>query len=208
MPVRHTGQMDEQEWDTRYESNERVWSGRPNGALTVEAAELPPGQALDVGCGEGGDALWLADRGWQVTAVDISKVALQRAAAHDEDARISWKQGDLTSSSPPPRSFDLVSAQYFPLLREREKAARGLINAVSVGGTLLYVGHDLSDFDPHDHEHNWDGPDPRDYFMPAEIAALLDEAWEIEVNEARARVDVPEGNPHSADLVLRARRTQ
>ena len=206
--MRHTVQMDEQAWDARYETSERIWSGRPNGALTVEAADLSPGQALDVGCGEGGDALWLADRGWHVTAVDISRVALNRGAAHDDAARISWKQGDLTSSGPPARSFDLVNVQYFPLLKEREKAARRLIDAVAVGGTLLYVGHDLSDFEPNDHDHDWDGPDPREYFMPAEIAALLDDNWQIEVNETRPRVDVPEASAHfHNDLVLRARRT-
>ena len=190
-------------WDERY-GDEKIWSGQPNGALTVELDGMSPGQALDVGCGEGADALWLTERGWQVTAVDISRIALERAVEHAGDAQIAWKQGDLTSKSPPPRSFDLVSAQYFPLLREREHQARGLIDSVAVGGTLLYVGHDLSHID--DHEHDWDGPDPRDYFTPAEIAQLLDDSWEVEVNEKRSRVDVPEGNPHSDDLVLRARR--
>ncbi|UPK75000.1 class I SAM-dependent methyltransferase [Nocardioidaceae bacterium SCSIO 66511] len=198
--------MDEQSWDARYEERESIWSGRPNGALTVEAAELEPGQALDVGCGEGGDAVWLAERGWQVTAVDISKVALDRAAARSYDNAIAWKHGDLTQSAPPPTSFDLVSAQYFPLPRANPEAARGLIDAVAPGGTLLYVGHDLSTMDEH-HHRDWDGPDPRDYFTPAEIAELLDEAWEIEVNEQRPRVDTPESSGHFAeDLVLRARR--
>lgn len=201
--------MDEQSWDARYEEHETVWSGRPNGALTVEAADLEPGQALDVGCGEGGDALWLAGRGWRVTAVDISRVALERAAGRSKDAEIAWEHGDLASRPPPPRSFDLVSAQYFPLPRTNPKAARGLIDAVAPGGILLYVGHDLSDLGGHDHEHDWDGPDPRDYFMPAELAELLDDDWEIEVNETRPRVDTPEVSGHFVnDLVLRARRTR
>lgn len=198
--------MDDQAWDERY-GDERIWSGRPNGALTVEVDGLAPGQALDVGCGEGADALWLADRGWRVTAIDISRVALERAASHSGDAEIAWEHGDLTAKSPPPRSFDLVSAHYFPLLRERRDAAHRLVDSVAVGGTLLYVGHDLSDFDAHDHQHDWDGPDPRDYFTPSEIAELLGDDWVIEVNETRARVDVPEASAHFVnDLVLRARR--
>lgn len=199
--------MDEQSWDDRYESRDAVWSGRPNGALTVEVDGLEPGQALDVGCGEGGDAVWLAARGWRVTAVDVSRVALQRAAEHAQDGRIAWEHGDLTVKSPPPRSFGLISAQYFPLLKTNERAARGLVDAVAAGGTLLYVGHDLSDFDAHDHDHEWDGPDPREYFMPGEIAAFLDDDWQIEVNETRPRVDVPEASAHFVnDLVLRAYR--
>lgn len=202
--------MDEQSWDERYESHETVWSGRPNGALTVEADGLEPGQALDAGCGEGGDALWLAARGWQVTAVDISRVALERAAAQSSDGQIAWKHGDLTATPPLPRTFDLVSAQYFPLLREDERAARGLIDAVAAGGTLLYVGHDFSGFEGHDaEEHGWEGPDPRSYFMPTQIADLLDDAWEVHVDESRPRVDVPEASAHFVnDLVLRARRTR
>lgn len=200
--------MDQQSWDERYEERDAVWSGRPNGALTVEAAGLQPGQALDVGCGEGGDALWLAEAGWRVTAVDISTVALNRAAERSVGADIVWKHGDLTEKSPPPRTYDLVSALYFPLLGDNERAARGLIDAVVGGGTLLYVGHDLSGFEGHDSdEHGWDGPDPREYFMPAHIAELLDDGWEIQVNESRPRVDVPEASAHFAnDLVLRARR--
>lgn len=202
--------MDEQSWDARYEEHGNVWSGRPNGALTVEVDGLAPGQALDVGCGEGADALWLAAAGWQVTAVDISRVALQRAAAQSYDGEIAWKHGDLTSGPPPPRSFDLVSAQYFPLLKDNRRAANGLIEAMAPGGTLLYVGHDFSSFEGHDaEEHGWEGPDPREYFMPGEIAELLDDDWEVQVNESRPRVDVPEASAHFIDdLVLRARRVR
>ncbi|MGH2694704.1 MAG: class I SAM-dependent methyltransferase, partial [Actinomycetota bacterium] len=84
--------MDTQFWDEMYRSRDQVFSGAPNGVLVTEVADLPPGQALDVGCGEGADALWLARRGWQVTAVDISQIALQRAAATGADltGRVAW----------------------------------------------------------------------------------------------------------------------
>ncbi|WP_229796335.1 class I SAM-dependent methyltransferase, partial [Saccharothrix coeruleofusca] len=114
--ARHTGV---QFWEQMYRSRERLFSGAPNGVLVTEVADLPPGQALDVGCGEGGDALWLARRGWRVTAVDISHTALSRAAAAGADVagRVAWKHGDLTATPPPAGAFDLVSIQYFPLER-------------------------------------------------------------------------------------------
>src|SRR6185295_18570046 len=77
------------EWDNRYLDRERLWSGQPNGALVVEVAGLTPGRALDVGCGEGADAVWLAKGGWEVTALDVSGVALQRAAGHARDAGVA-----------------------------------------------------------------------------------------------------------------------
>ncbi|WP_067884630.1 class I SAM-dependent methyltransferase [Nocardia vaccinii] len=198
--------MDADFWDARYGSRERLFSGNPNGVLVTEVAELPPGQALDVGCGEGGDALWLARRGWQVTAVDISRVALRRAAASGADVaeRISWSAADLTRTPPPPHAFDLVNVQYFPLPRERDHTAlRGLLTAVSPGGTLLYVGHDLADLPPiSDGDMN-----PADFYQPAEVATLLGDDWIILIDETRPRTaPAPAGTQHLSDTVLRAER--
>ena len=118
--------MDAEFWDELYGSRDQLFSGNPNGALVTEAADLPPGQALDVGCGEGGDALWLARRGWQVTAVDISRTALERAVAASTDVadRIAWTRADLTTTPPPGDSFDLVSVQYFPLPHQPDQIGR------------------------------------------------------------------------------------
>src|SRR6478735_6817610 len=104
--------MDARFWDERYAGTEQLFSGAANGVLVTEVADMTPGRALDVGCGEGGDALWLAEQGWRVTAPDVSQVALDRAAALDVDGRVEWRQADLTASAPTPGSFDLVSAQY------------------------------------------------------------------------------------------------
>ncbi|WP_373466723.1 class I SAM-dependent methyltransferase [Streptomyces umbrinus] len=95
--------MDAQFWDEMYRSRDQVFSGDPNGVLVTEVTDLPPGQALDVGCGEGADAFWLARRGWQVTAVDISVTALQRAAtaAADVEGRVAWTRADLNITPPP-----------------------------------------------------------------------------------------------------------
>jgi SAM-dependent methyltransferase len=198
--------MDAQFWDEMYASRERLFSGNPNGVLVTEVAALPPGQALDVGCGEGGDALWLARRGWKVTAVDISRTALERgmAAGPDVAGQVAWTRADLAATPPPEAAFDLVSCQYFPLLRTAGHAGlRGLLEAVAPGGTLLFVGHDLADLP----ERVANGLAPRDFYQPDEIAGQLRCGWVIEVNETRPRTaPAPEGTHHVRDSVLRARR--
>jgi SAM-dependent methyltransferase len=197
--------MDETYWDEKYRAQDRLWSGNPNGVLLVEAAGLAPGQALDLGCGEGADALWLASRGWLVTAVDISRVALARAAAAGGDAKVSWTHGDLLTAPPPAGAFDLVSALYFPLPRSAPAALRSLLASVAPGGTLLVVGHDLGD--AHHHQHDEAEFDPADYYRSDEIADRLGDGWTVEVNETRQRVSpAPPGSGHINDTVLRARR--
>ncbi|MDG4824503.1 class I SAM-dependent methyltransferase [Asanoa sp. WMMD1127] len=194
-------------WDQMYQSREQVFSGEPNGVLVTEATDLPPGRALDVGCGEGGDAIWLAGRGWQVTAVDVSPTALARAAAAGAAVadRVTWQRADLLSAPPPAAAFDLVSAQYFhPPRAAGDDAVRGLLAAVAPGGTLLVAGHDPGDLTEHDHH----GFDPAGYYQPADIAALLDDGWTVEIDGSRPRTSpAPPGTRHTHDLVLRARRT-
>jgi SAM-dependent methyltransferase len=204
--------MTEAAWDERYGSTDALWSGNPNPQLVAEAADLDPGSALDVGCGEGADAIWLAERGWHVSAVDFSSVALERAAALAAQAgagiaeRITWVHQDLTAWTPPAASFDLVSAQFMHLPRElREPLYRRLAEAVAPGGTLLVVGHHPSDM-----ETTMPRPAARDRFFTAgDIAATLDrKGWEIVVDAKRARQATdPDGNAVTIhDTVLRARR--
>lgn len=198
--------MDAQHWDDRYRSKDQLFSGNPNGVLVTEAAGLTPGRALDVGCGEGGDALWLARRGWRVTAVDISQVALDRAAAAGADVsgHVTWTRADLTTAPPPGGPYDLVSLQYFPLpVRPGDAALRRILAAVAPGGTLLVGGHDLSDHASYRHPDF----DPADYYAPGDVARLLDDGWTVEVDESRLRTTAPpEGTHHVHDTVLRARR--
>lgn len=198
--------MDAQFWDETYRSRDQVFSGDPNGVLVTEVTGLPPGQALDVGCGEGADALWLARHGWQVTAVDISTTALQRAAAAavDSEGRVAWTRADLTITPPPADAFDLVSVQYFPLSLQPDHASlRGLLNAVAPGGTLLFASHDLADLPPRPEQ----GFDPGDYYQSDDIAKLLDHDWTVLINETRPRTaPAPAGTHHTHDTVLRAQR--
>jgi SAM-dependent methyltransferase len=201
-------------WDARYGSAPAIWSGAPNPQLVAEAAQLTPTTALDVGCGEGADAAWLAEHGWQVTALDISRVALDRAAAHARSAgpeiaeRITWQQADLTEGVTMSETYGLVSAQFMHLPQpQRDNVYRALAALVATDGTLLVVGHHPSDLETAAHlrPHH-----PELLFTADEIVALLDPAdWQIVTAEARPRsvADGEDRNVHVQDAVLVARRT-
>lgn len=200
----------ESDWDRRYEGDP-LWSGNPNGTLVTEVDGLTPGRALDVGAGEGGDAIWLAEQGWRVTATDISQRALAHVAAladqhnlpvecHHTDANAldAFEVG----------AFDLVSAQYAPIPRSPDgRGVRNLLGAVAPGGTLLIVSHDLAPpLRPLDEQKHSPLMDPDAYVRVRDFATALDESseWEIEVHEKRPR---PAGytSPQVDDVVLRAR---
>ncbi|MDQ1468008.1 MAG: hypothetical protein QOH10_2423, partial [Actinomycetota bacterium] len=190
-----------------------MWSGRPNGRLVSEVADLTPGLALDVGCGEGADAIWLARRGWDVVATDIASVALARGAQHAHDcdpaasAHIEWRQADLLVHPPEPDAFDLVSAQFMQLpSAPRDRLFTALAASVRFGGTLLVVGHHPSDL-----ATGVPRPPMPDLFYTADdVAQLLDDSWTIIVNEARTRpATTPDGVDVTIhDTVLRAVRFQ
>ena len=196
------------EWDARYgERDKAMWSGRPNGRLVAEVTDLSPGRALDIGCGEGADAIWLARRGWTVTAIDVSDVALRRAreAAELAGAAVEWVCGDALQTAFPAGWFDLVSMQYPALPKAAGKAAmRALLDTVRPGGLLLAVYHDLDD--EHREHMKSRGLDPADYVGADDLGRLLGDDFTVELHAIKPRIDPPPGAPHIADVVLRARR--
>jgi SAM-dependent methyltransferase len=193
-------------WEDFYGERAQVWSGRPNAVLVTEIAGLDPGTALDLGCGEGADAIWLAELGWQVTATDISQAALDRAAAHAADAgvgdRITWERHDF-SRTIPIGPFDLVSAHFLhsPVDDPRPTALRAAASVVAPGGTLLVVSHEVVPWHPE-----------VEFPTPAEVleSLAIDPAvWTVERAESRPRrTKRPEGGEVDvSDSVVRVRRT-
>ncbi|MEW1912753.1 class I SAM-dependent methyltransferase [Kitasatospora sp. NPDC085895] len=178
-------------WEERYRTRTSLWSGLPNPQLVAEAAGLAPARALDAGCGEGADALWLAGRGWRVTATDLAATALERAAARAAAAgpqvadRITWIRADLGERPPAGGGFDLVTAQYLHVpAAARPALFAGLAAAVAPGGTLLITGHHPRDL------AGGGGPRlfPEMLFTPEEAAAALDPAdWRVRTAQTRPR---------------------
>jgi SAM-dependent methyltransferase len=190
--------FDQAWWEERYRSAPVLWSGHANAVLVAEVAELAPGTALDAGCGEGGDAMWLAGRGWQVDAVDISTVALERGAAEAGRRglrdRIRWHQADLTAWTPAGR-YDLVTASFLhPPSATRGPLYARLAAAVAPGGTLLLAQHHASDAEVVPR------PDLPDLFVTAEqLAEPLDPAqWDVTA-EDRPRT----ASHHGAEVTVR-----
>jgi len=179
----------EEFWEGHYRQRAQVWSGNPNAVLADVVGTLPVGTALDLGCGEGGDAIWLAGLGWRVTAVDVSPTALQRVAARAETegvaSRIDFQQHDLAQTFPV-GTFDLISAQYFhsPLEFPRDRVLQTAARAVALDGLLLIVDH--ASIAP----WSWNQDRETRFPTPAETLATLDldpEHWRTERLEASQR---------------------
>ncbi|KIH96717.1 SAM-dependent methlyltransferase [Streptomonospora alba] len=194
-------------WDARYNESGRIWSGEPNAALVDEAAGLEPGTALDLGCGEGADAVWLARQGWRVVAADISAVALERARRHAADAgvgdRIDFQCHDLGASFPE-GDFDLVAAFFLHSWKDlpREAILRTAASRVAPGGTLLIVGHVGEPMWVEEIGSYVELPTSAEVLESLEPAA---QEWEVLISRERARAHASPGG-HDADSVVKLRR--
>jgi len=198
--------FDEQSWEERYRARPAVWSGRPNVTFVAQVGGLSPGTALDVGCGEGGDALWLASRGWSVTGVDLSPTAISRAQAAAGDAQVhaTFVAGEIDAAEL--GEFDLVTTSFLHSWDpefSRIPLLRAALRHVAPGGRLLVVSHaggpprGPEDGEPHDHP-----PFP----TPAEERAALDldpAEWVVEREEIVERREIrvhgsPAASAHAA----------
>ena len=201
------------DWDHRY-SGDQIWSGNPNGSLVNEVGGLAPGRVLDVGAGEGGDAVWLAENGWTVTANDISRRGLDRVQAEAERRGLQVECLESDANAPAAfgsSQFDLVSAQYASIPRTPDgRGVRNVLGAVAPGGRLLVVSHDLEPMrrpiDTHSHSRPFD---PDAYVRVDDFAAAVANSpeWEIEVHDKRHRPHgAASGGHHVEDIVFRVRR--
>jgi SAM-dependent methyltransferase len=186
--------MDAADWDERYAGADLVWSSTPNQFVAAELADLRPGRALDVACGEGRNALWLAERGWRVTAVDFSRVALEKGRALQDrlpdggDLHVDWVRGDVLTYDIGRASYDLVVLAYLQLVAdERRTAVRRAFGSLRPGGTFFLVAHDATNL-----AEGTGGPtDPEVLFTAEEVLADLDgERFEVERADRVAR-EVP-----------------
>lgn len=190
-------------WNARYDEVGQRWSGHANSSLVDVVSRLPTGRVLDVGCGEGADAIWLARQGWDVTALDISEVAVARARVAAGELPITWVVADL-ATGPSPGLFDLVSLQYPALRKDPDDAVvTAILGAVAPGGRLLMVGHDVEALRAHNRMPA--GLDPADYVLPDDLAEGLGDGWTIEIHEIRPRIQPPGyDGPDIPDRVLLA----
>jgi SAM-dependent methyltransferase len=194
-----------EDWDRRYEEQELLWSATPNRFLVTEAAGLTPGRGLDLACGEGRNAIWLAERGWQMTAVDFSEVAIAKARQRAARAglTIDFVCADLLDFEPERGVYDLVIVLYLQLpAEERRLVLARAAGALAEGRTFLLVGHDLSNL-----TEGAGGPsDPDVLYTPDDIVSELP-GLEIEKAERVVR-DVLDADRPAIDALVRAvRRT-
>lgn len=195
-------------WEERYAGEEQIWSGRPNAQLVAEVSGLTPGTALDVGCGEGGDVIWLAQQGWRVTGADFSANGLARAGRHAEEAgvvdQVDWWQVDARTFDAGGRTWDLVTTHFLhPPDGGMVATTRRLASAVAPGGHLLVVGHAPSPTFTH-----LDAAHRNAMFMAEDLLPALPEGFEPLVVEQRPRTAVRDGvTMEIEDATLLARRT-
>jgi SAM-dependent methyltransferase len=194
--------VDADAWNERYRGTELMWSAGPNQFAEAELADLPPGRAVDLAAGEGRNAIWLARRGWQVTAVDFSQVALDKGRRIAGDLPVAWVCADATTWRED-ASYDVSLLAYLQLpAADRRAAHRNAFAALRTGGTLLVVAHDSTNLA----EGTGGPPDPDVLFSADDVLADLEgESFEV-VRAGRVGREVaqPEGAPRTAyDALVR-----
>jgi SAM-dependent methyltransferase len=195
--------VNREHWDERYGTEELIWKAEPNRFLVEELDALAPGRALDVACGEGRNAVWLASKGWRVTGVDFSRAGLAKAQrlATDRGVEVTWVEADVVEWQPPTASFDLVVVMYLHLPAEqRRRALAHAAAALAPGGVLLVVGHDTSNL-----LKGTGGPqDPAVLFTPEEIVEDLSGLRIERAEQVKRTVVSDAGETTAIDALVRA----
>lgn len=197
--------MDAADWNRRYDEWELVWSAGPNQFLAAEVAGLPAGRALDLACGEGRNALFLAEQGWRVTAVDFSDVALDKArrVAAERGVSVDWVLADLLEYEPEGEAWDLVLVCYLQLpADERRGVLARASHAVAPGGSILVIGHDVENLTTDAH-----GPrDPAVLLTPDAVTGELRGLHVERADRVRRSVSTDDGETTAIDTLVRATR--
>ena len=195
--------MDREHWDERYRTEELIWKAEPNRFLVEELDALVPGRALDVACGEGRNAVWLASKGWRVTGADFSRAGLAKAQrlATDRGVEVTWVEADVVEWRPATASFDLVVVMYLHLPAEqRRRALAHAAAALAPGGVLLVVGHDTSNL-----LKGTGGPqDPAVLFTPEEIVEDISGLQIERAEQVKRTVVTDAGEATAIDALVRA----
>ena len=194
--------MDREAWNQRYQQRDSVWSVEPNRFLVPEVEGLTPGRALDLAAGAGRNAVWLATRGWAVTAVDWSDVALDRGRrlAEHQAVAVEWVLADLRQWEPPARAFELVVVPYLqPPADLRSLVWRQAATAVADGGRLIVIGHDAANL-----AEGWGGPsDPANLYTAQEVVDAVGAELEVaRAERVRRPVETDEGLFHAVDNIV------
>ena len=194
-----------EDWNARYASSELLWTAEPNRRFASEVEELEPGRALDVACGEGRNAVWLAEHGWRTTGVDFSDVALAKAEqlATSHGVEVEWVLADALEYEPERGSFDLVAVLYLQLRHdEHARVLRSAAGALAPGGTLIVLGHDTTNL-----AHGHGGPrDAAVLFTPDDVVAELGGLVVERAETVSRTVALDEGEATALDALVRARR--
>ena len=190
-------------WNRRYGDAELLWTAKPNRFLVAEVESMTPGRALDLACGEGRNAVWLAERGWRVTAVDFSDVGLAKAErlAASRGVEVEWILADVLDYRPPAGAFDLVAVLYLQLAAaERRLAHARAAEALAPGGTIFVVGHDLLNL-----TEGYGGPsEPAVLYTPEDVAGDLSGLLVERAERVRRPVPVDGGEAVAIDALVRA----
>jgi SAM-dependent methyltransferase len=195
--------MDREEWNRRYAGRELLWTGEPNRFLVAETAALRPGRALDLACGEGRNAVWLAEQSWRVTGADFSEVALEKARrlADARGVEAEWVAADLLEYRPEPGAFDLVIVFYLQVpAAQRRTILRAAVEAVAPGGAFLLVAHDRANL-----EQGYGGPqEPAVLYTAEDVVADLDGLRIERAERVERPVQTPDGDRIALDTLVRA----